>query len=293
MSCLPYFCCVDVAKFAVANKLHYFDLTEDVDTTEAIQQLANNSDCLLAPQCGLAPGLISIVANHLMQNFDSVHTVKLRVGALPLNVSNPLNYALTWSTDGLINEYGNPCQIILRGKLTQTPALEGLEEIKIDGLTYEAFHTSGGIGSLLHTHQNKVRHMDYKTIRYPGHCNKMRFLMNELRLNDDRTTLKKILENALPRALQDVVIVYVSVQGTRDNQSMVESTYAKKFYPKKQFGLLWSAIQITTASSLCVTIDLALKAQQFCGPIIKQENIQLNSQFLSNRFGKYFRHEEK
>ena len=135
----------------------------------------------------------------------------MRVGALPTNISNALQYSLTWSTDGLINEYGNPCDAIENGKAVRLLPLEGLEEIKIDGLTYEAFNTSGGIGSLADTYHGKVKHFSYKTIRYPGHCEKIKFLMNDLKLNDDRDTLKRIFEHAIPKTFQDVVLVYVSV----------------------------------------------------------------------------------
>src|SRR3990167_2161982 len=232
ISSLPYYANTPIAKIAAALKLHYFDLTEDVQTTHTISELAKNAESAFVPQCGLAPGFINIVANDLMQHFPKLDTVKLRVGALPTNISNALQYSLTWSTDGVINEYGNLCQGVENGKNVDLLPLEGLEEISIDGLTYEAFNTSGGVGSLVNTYFGKVTHLSYKTIRYPGHCRHMRFLMNDLHLNQDRHTLKRILENALPKTYQDVVLVYVSVTGIQDNQ-FIEENYVKKFYPKK------------------------------------------------------------
>src|SRR5690606_38815715 len=92
--------------------LHYFDLTEDTKVTAEVKRIAKDAKTAFVPQCGLAPGFISIAAHHLMKKFDSVETVKMRVGALPENTSNALKYSLTWSTDGLINEYGNPCYAI-------------------------------------------------------------------------------------------------------------------------------------------------------------------------------------
>jgi len=89
--------------------IHYFDLTEDVAVTEQVKALSQGSQAAFVPQCGLAPGFISIAANELMTHFDEIRDVKLRVGALPQNPSNVMKYSLTWSTDGLINEYGNPC----------------------------------------------------------------------------------------------------------------------------------------------------------------------------------------
>lgn len=188
ISSLPYFCNIGVAQVARDLNIHYFDLTEDVEVTKAVTELATNAMSAFVPQCGLAPGFINIAAHTLMQHFDSLDTVKLRVGALPQYPSNSLQYALTWSTDGLINEYGNPCQAIENGEEVMVAPLEGLEEVQIDGLSYEAFNTSGGLASLSNTYAGKVRHLNYKTLRYPGHCEKMRMLMNDLRLNEDRDT---------------------------------------------------------------------------------------------------------
>ena len=131
----------------------------------------------------------------------------------------------------------------------------GCEEIEIDGQLYEAFNTSGGLGSLADTFGAGVESMDYKTIRYPGHCEQMRLLMNGLKLNHDRGTLKRILENAVPQTLQDVVIIYVAVTGLQDGE-LREENYVNKVYPQVISGRLWSAIQVTTAAGLCAVLDL-------------------------------------
>jgi saccharopine dehydrogenase-like NADP-dependent oxidoreductase len=284
--CLPYYFNSDIAIVARELNINYFDLTEDTHTASTIQNLAKDAKTAFVPQCGLAPGFISIVASDLMTHFPALDSVKMRVGALPVNISNGLQYSLTWSTDGLINEYGNPCQAIENGKEVNLFPLDDLEEIKIDGLTYEAFNTSGGIGSLALSYQDKVKHMSYKTIRYPGHCAKMRFLMNDLNLNQDRDTLKRILENTIPKTYQDVVLVYVSVTGTRDHW-FTEQNYVKKFYPKTINGLNWSAIQLTTASGLCATLDMVLTEPGKYQGFVRQEQFSLNS-LTSNRFGEYY-----
>lgn len=286
VSCLPFYCNFFVAEMAAKFKLHYFDLTEDIKTAQTIQEIAENSNGAFVPQCGLAPGFISIIANHMIQRFSSIDSVKLRVGALPTNTSNILQYSLTWSTDGLINEYGNKCEVVKDGVETTCMPLEDLEEIKIDGLTYEAFNTSGGIGSLAKTYCNKVRHLNYKTIRYPGHCEKMYFLMNHLNLNKDRETLKRILENTLPKTYQDVVLVYVSVTGAQQDR-MIEENYVKKFYPKTNYNFIWSAIQQTTASSLCAVLDLVMSAPNKYRGFICQEQF-LFDEVKNNRFGQYY-----
>ena len=286
ISSLPYYCNVPIAKIAAACQINYFDLTEDVKTTAAVHEISKTARTAFVPQCGLAPGFISIVANHLMKNFPQLDTVKMRVGALPTNISNALQYSLTWSTDGLINEYGNPCEGVENGKEVILQPLEGLEEIKIDGLTYEAFNTSGGIGSLAHSYHGRVKHLSYKTIRYPGHCEKIKFLMNDLKLNDDRDTLKRIFEHAIPKTYQDVVLVYVSVTGTQDDH-YIEESYVKKFYPKIINGQRWSAIQLTTASGICSVVDLILSSPGKYKGFVKQEQFSLDD-LIASRFGSYY-----
>lgn len=286
VSSLPFYYNIPIAKIAAAHHVHYFDLTEDVKTTTAVEEISSSANSAFVPQCGLAPGFISIIANDLMLHFPELDTVKMRVGALPTNISNALQYSLTWSTDGLINEYGNLCQAIEHGEEVTLLPLEGLEKIKIDGLTYEAFNTSGGIGSLAHTYYGKVKHLSYKTIRYPGHCEKIKFLMNDLKLNEDRETLKRIFERALPKTYQDVVLVYVSVTGIKGDQLM-EENYVKKFYPKIIGNKRWSAIQLTTASDLCATLDLVLHNPEKYKGYVRQEQFSFD-ELIHNQFGKYY-----
>ena len=288
VSSLPYYCNVTVAEVAREEELHYFDLTEDVAVTEAIRKLAKDSKQVFAPQCGLAPGFISIAANELIQHFESLRSVKLRVGALPQHPNNVLKYSLTWSTDGIINEYGNLCQSIVDGEEVDVLPLEGLERIEIDGTRYEAFNTSGGLGSLGETYGDSVTTMNYKTIRYPGHCEQMRLLMNGLKLNHDRGTLKRILENAVPQTLQDVVVIYAAVTGIQDGEFR-EENYVNKVYPQVVAGRLWSAIQITTAAGICSVLDLVLSDPDSYEGFVTQEQFRLTD-ILENRFGEYYAH---
>jgi saccharopine dehydrogenase-like NADP-dependent oxidoreductase len=288
ISGLPYYCNVAVAKVARAENLHYFDLTEDVAVTNSVRELAKGATTAFVPQCGLAPGFISIAANELIQHFDKLRSVKLRVGALPQHPNNVLKYSLTWSTDGLINEYGNPCQSIVEGREATVQPLEGLEQIEIDGTLYEAFNTSGGLGSLGETYGGKVNTMNYKTIRYPGHCEQMRLLMNGLKLNRDRGTLKRILENSVPQTLQDVVIIYAAVTGMQDGEFR-EENYVNKVYPEVVGGRLWSAIQITTAAGICSVMDIVLSESPARTGFISQEQFSLGD-ILGNRFGEYYEH---
>ncbi len=287
LSSLPYFCNPTVAGLALTHRLHYFDLTEDVEVTNQIKVLSAGATHAFMPQCGLAPGFISIVAHELMTHFETLETVKMRVGALPVHPSNALKYSLTWSTDGLINEYGNVCYGIEEGEKVPLQPLEGYETIELDGLLYEAFNTSGGLGTLADSYAGKVRTMNYKTLRYPGHCEKIHLLMKDLKLNEDRETLKRVLERAVPQTLQDVVLIYASVAGT-NKDGFFEENYVKKVYPQCIKGKLWSAIQVTTASSVCCVMDLVLtRPEQYHG-FITQESVLLRN-FLDNELGGCFR----
>jgi len=286
LSSLPYYCNPLVGALAREIGAHYFDLTEDVEVTRKIQAVSQGVTSAFVPQCGLAPGFISIVAHELMTHFDSVEIVKMRVGALPVNPSNVLKYSLTWSTDGLINEYGNICYGIEDGQEVALRPLEGYETIEIDGLLYEAFNTSGGLGTLADTYAGKVNTMNYKTLRYPGHCEKIHLLMTDLKLNNDRGTLKRILEQAVPKTLQDVVIIYTSVTGMRDGE-LFEENNVKKIYPHTIAGKLWSAIQVTTASGICSVVDLVFEQPERYLGFVTQETFDLSS-ILANRFGKVF-----
>jgi saccharopine dehydrogenase-like NADP-dependent oxidoreductase len=286
VSALPYYCNPLVADLCAELGLNYFDLTEDVEVTRHIQKISQGLKTVFMPQCGLAPGFISIAANAVMEHFEEIDTVKMRVGALPVNPNNVLKYSLTWSTDGLINEYGNTCYGIENGELTALQPLEGFETITLDGVLYEAFNTSGGLGTLAETYAGRVKTMNYKTMRYPGHCKKIILLMNDLKLNQDRATLKRILENAIPKTLQDVVLIYVAVTG-RKNSHLFEENYVKKVYPQEIAGQMWSSIQVTTASGLCSVMDIVLGAPQKYQGFVTQESIALDA-VLANRFGRYY-----
>lgn len=286
LSAAPYHLTVKVAEAAREAGVHYLDLTEDVASTRRIRELAAGATSALIPQCGLAPGFISIVAADLARRFDSLDSVRMRVGALPAYPSNALNYNLTWSTEGVINEYCEPCEAIVDGRIASVPALEEREEFSLDGVLYEAFNTSGGLGTLCESLAGKVRTLNYRTIRYPGHAAIMKALLHDLRLKDRREVLKDILENALPATLQDVVIVFVTVSGLRDSH-LQQETYARKIYSQVLGGRLRSAIQVTTASSLCAMLDLLAEGRLPQQGFVRQEDLSLAA-FLSNRFGQVY-----
>jgi saccharopine dehydrogenase-like NADP-dependent oxidoreductase len=286
LSAAPYHLTFHVAEAAKAAGAHYLDLTEDVASTRKVKALAADAATAFIPQCGLAPGFISIVASDIARRFDILHDLRLRVGALPKYPSNALGYNLTWSTDGVINEYCEPCEAIVEGLPRQTRALEECEAFSLDGVAYEAFNTSGGLGTLCETLEGKVRNLNYRTIRYPGHAAIMKALLNDLRLRDRRDLLKDILEQSVPATTQDVVIVFVTVSGLRDGH-LVQETYANKIYAREIGAQTISAIQITTAAAICTVLDLLVEGALPTAGFVRQEQIDL-ADFLANRFGRVY-----
>ena len=204
----------NIAKIAAEQGVAYFDLTEDVETTDFIKTL--DSKNILMPQCGLAPGAINICAASMMKEFDSVNEVLMRVGALPRFTTNEMSYYLSWSTNGLINEYCNEADAIYEGKAVKLMPLEGIEKIVIEGESFEAFNTSGGCATMCETYENQVENLSYKTIRYPGHVNHMKFLFNDLHLKKNKEILEKLFDKEVPRTKNDVIIFFVKVIGMID-----------------------------------------------------------------------------
>ncbi|MDA1016831.1 MAG: saccharopine dehydrogenase NADP-binding domain-containing protein [Planctomycetota bacterium] len=277
-----------VARAALVAGVSYFDLTEDVATTLTVRELAAHARAgqVFVPQCGLAPGFVSIVARHLYDQFEEIDRVSLRAGVLPKFPDNRLRYNLTWSTDGLINEYCNPCPAIYEGRQIDLLPLEGLEHVAVDGMDYEAFNTSGGIGTLCETLDGRARDVAYRTIRYPGHRDLMSFLLTDLRLSGRRELLREVLEAAVPVTFQDVVITFCSVTGRRGGQ-FAELSDVRKVYGQTLAGERWSGVQITTAASVCTMIDLHRNGRLPARGFVRQEDVVLD-EFLANRFGRYF-----
>lgn len=282
VSACPFYLNIAIAMAAKQTGAHYFDLTEDVATTRHIQHLASDAEIVFVPQCGLAPGAIGIIGHHMALGFDKAVGVHMRVGALPLYPTNALKYNLTWSTDGLINEYCNPCEALSLGRAADLLPLEGLEAFSLDGTDYEAFNTSGGLGTLCETLAGRVSTLDYKTIRYPGHRAIVKLLLHDLGLREDRATLARIFERAIPETDQDVVVMMVNAIGEKAGR-LRQETFSIKVYGNRQR----SAIQATTAAGLCAMVDLFVAGHLPKHGFIRQEDAGLPD-LLANRFGRIF-----
>src|ERR1700738_2347737 len=260
----------------------YFDLTEDVETANYVRSLAAESRSTFMPQCGLAPGAINIIASGLAHSFKVVRSVEMRVGALPLSASNQMKYYLSWSTAGLINEYCHFGEALTQGRRILTTPLDGVERLTIDGIEYEAFNTSGGAATMCETFEGSVTELNYKTLRYPGHRDHMKFLLFDLNLSQRQEVLTQIFDQEVPLTFNDVVVVYVNSVGS-DGRNLLQRSFVRKIYSGTISGTLLSAIQLSTAAGVVGALELFAK-QQLPPGFVRQESISL-TQFFETEWG--------
>lgn len=287
VSCMPYNLNLPIAETAHQLGIHYFDLTEDVPTTTAIREMAETSKGVMAPQCGLAPGLIGIVGADLAKRFTKLRDIELRVGALPRYPNGLMGYSFTWSPAGVINEYINDAEVIHNGVRKMVTSLDGLEHIQIEGQEFEAFSTSGGLGTMCETYLGKVDTLNYKTIRYPGHAKLMKFLLYELILKEKRELVEQILTEAKPPVQEDVVYVYAVVEGWKGEELAREEFY-RAYHPIEIDGVHWRAISWTTAASVAAVVEMVADGKLPQKGFIKQEDIPFDT-YLETSNGGYFK----
>lgn len=287
LSCLPYALNKSVATIAHDLGMHYFDLTEDVSTTQHIRSLAKTSRGLMAPQCGLAPGFIGIVGAHLAHGFDRVRSIRLRVGALPQNPTGLLGYAFNWSPEGVVNEYLNDCEVIEEGVRKTVSAMEWIETLYVDGVQLEAFTTSGGLGTMCETFAGRIENLDYKTMRYPGHVQLMNFFFHELLMRERRELAGEILANAKPPVDADVVYVHAAAEGWAEGR-LQRKEFVRGYYPIQIEGRARTAIAWTTSASVVAVIEMVRAGTLPVSGFLKQEEIPLEA-FLATRTGALYR----
>jgi len=218
-----------LTELAIAGGAHLVDLggNNDIVRRQLDQDgAARAAGVTIIPDCGLAPGLAGLLGYHLADGLDEAHEVRLRVGGLPADPRPPLDYMLVFSAQGLINEYIEPAEVIRNGELKTVPSLTEVEELVFPepfGLL-EAFQTSGGTSTLPQTLAGKVRNLDYKTIRYRGHCEKIRLLVDLGLTGSDaldirgqavapRDVLAAVLERHLPTEGEDIVLLLCEALG--------------------------------------------------------------------------------
>ncbi len=283
LSCLPHHLNLKVAKIAYELGLHYFDLTEDVSVTQAVRDMSADAKAVMVPQCGLAPGFIAIVGTHLANRFETIRSIKLRVGALPQHPTGLLGYAFNWSPEGVVNEYLN---VIEDGRRKSISAMEWIETVYVNGRKLEAFTTSGGLGTMCETYDGRVENLDYKTLRYPGHVALMNFFFHELLMRDRRGEAGGILTNAKPPVDEDVVYVHASVEGRMDER-LQRREFVRAYYPLEIAGEARTAIAWTTSASVCAVMEMVRDGAVAGRGLLKQEEIPLDL-FLKTDNGAYY-----
>lgn len=288
ISCLPFHLTLSVAEAAYKAGIHYFDPTEDVTTTEAIRIMAKSAKAVMIPQNGLAPGFIAIIGAHIANKFDAdgLRSIKLRVGALPLHPIGQLGYAGNWSLEGLVNEYINECDVIIEGKHQKVPALRHAEILRINGIEYEAFTTSGGLGTMTETYGGRVETLNYKSIRYPGHLAGMKLLIEEMRFKEEPQELVKRIANALPPDDNDRVLIHASVQGKIKGKLQTKELVTD-YKPIEVGGKIRTAIAWTTAASIVAVVEMVSKGVLAQKGFVKQEEISL-VEFLKTKTGSLY-----
>ena len=286
LSCLPYHLNRDVAVAAHALGVHYFDLTEDVATTQAIVDMSATSAGLMAPQCGLAPGFVCIVAASQAARFDTCRSIRMRVGALPQHPTGLLGYAFNWSPEGVVNEYLNDCEVIEEGVRKWVSSMEWHETLYVLGTQLEAFTTSGGLGTMCETYLGKVDNLDYKTMRYPGHMRLMNFFFHELLMRQRRELAGEILTHAKPPVEDDVVYLHVASEGLVDGH-LRRHEFVRAYYPREVAGLRNTAIAWTTAASVAAVIELVCSGVLPQSGLLRQEDIPIDA-FMATATGRLF-----
>jgi saccharopine dehydrogenase-like NADP-dependent oxidoreductase len=249
-------------------------------------ELAPSANGVMAPQCGLAPGFVGIVAAHQAAMFDRCRSIRMRVGALPQHPTGLLGYAFNWSPEGVVNEYLNDAEVIEEGERKFVSSMEWKETIHVNGMELEAFTTSGGLGTMCETYHGKVDNLDYKTIRYPGHMDLMNFFFHELLMRQKRDLAGQILTHAKPPVDEDVVFVHVACEGTIGN-GLRRLEFVRAYYPRFAAGLRSTAIAWTTAGSVTAVMQLVRDGVLPRQGFIKQEDIPFDA-FTATTTGELF-----
>ncbi len=175
MSAIPYYFNLDLATVAAEVGVHFCDLggnTEIVFAQKKLDAKAKENNCSIIPDCGLAPGMVNILAEYGISQLDKAESVKIYVGGLPQHPEPPLNYQIVYSLEGVLDYYTSLSWVLRGGKQVQVEALSEIEPVDFESPvgTLEAFHTAGGLSAMASRYEGKIPTMEYKTLRYPGHA---------------------------------------------------------------------------------------------------------------------------
>jgi len=230
---------VALTRLAIENHCHMLDLGGNMMVVEEqlnMAKEAEGADVTILPNCGLAPGMANVMGAWLLKGLDVAKTLKIFVGGLPLEPVPPLNYMQLFSVQGLINEYVEPVDAIIDGKLVRLSPLEDIEPVEFPEPfgRLEAFNTSGGISMMVKEYEGRVDTMYYKTLRYPGHCAIFKAMLDVGLMSDDLVTIddvmlspRAVLEDALarhlPKEAPDVTLMHIEAKGILDGKEMTRT----------------------------------------------------------------------
>ncbi|MEN3281483.1 MAG: hypothetical protein V7607_2623 [Solirubrobacteraceae bacterium] len=276
VSCLPFKLNAQIARTAANLGVHYLDLTEDRATSDAIRAIAGAARAALIPHCGSAPGFVCCVASALARNLDRADRVALRAGALPQSPNGAFGYAFNWSPAGLVNLYIHECEVLRGGKRTIVSALSETERIVLDGTAYEAFATAGGLGTMCETFEGSVARLDYKTIRYEGHCDLARFFFQDLGMDEHPEQAEEILLRSYPPVHDDTLLLYVAAEGQRDGRS-VRDEFVRTYRPQEIAGQQRSAVTWVTAAGVVSVLQLLASGLLPARGLVLQEDIPMDA----------------
>lgn len=233
ISCVNYWYNFELSEIAILTNTHFCDLGGNnmvVDRQLALDERAKEAGINIIPDCGLAPGMVSILAMHGAKEFDETEEIHIRVGGLPQNPKPPLDYQLVFSVEGLINEYIERARVIRNGEITEIESMTELESLSFDDFpALEAFQTSGGTSTLPDTFLGKIKNLDYKTIRYAGHCDKFKAMIDLGLCSSDeivadftkikpRKVFGELLKKHLPADEADYVLVRLDFVGVKNGE---------------------------------------------------------------------------
>lgn len=223
-----------IAKAAASARKHFLDFSPlQPAAKRELEPLARERVVLNG--CGVSPGIVENIAHGLVLRSAPVHDLTIRVGSIPRYPTNRLGYGQIWDIDGLIDEYTKSCEALRDGQITQIAPLEGKEHIVVDGVGYEAFTTSRGLQNIEPFRGSGVRNVTFKTLRYPGHLDYMRFLLEDLGLKARRDMLKSLLLNGLPMIDDDLLVIFVTAVGERELRK-TEASLSYKFRANSAVG---------------------------------------------------------
>jgi lysine 6-dehydrogenase len=273
MSAIPYYFNYDMARLAVQAGVHFCDLggnTEIVFQQKELDAEAYRKKITVVPDCGLAPGMVNILAEHGIKQLDRVDTVKIFVGGLPQRPEPPLNYMLVYSLEGALDYYTTLSWVLRNGQRTQVPALSEVEPVEFDFGKLEAFHTAGGLSTMAFRYEGKIPTMEYKTLRYPGHATLMKDIRSLGLLDLEPVEVKGT--KVIPRDVfisvvqpkltkpqgHDLVALRVVVRGTKAGKPSTRTFELVDRYDGEH-GI--SAMMRTTGYSLSITGLMQVRGQ--------------------------------